>query len=178
MIQRSKSCKSTLLVLALSLSSVPAWGAACCVSCGGIVLCGEQVSTPCGECNSSPGIISANRAPDFAAPIKSLDLQLSIGKDKDKRQIYSIKGSDGVTIKDEKNGESYFVQPRSFGSSSDPSELNVKKIYSLLGLQLSFDYGSIKLQQKSTGDPLFQAGPISIWSAKYNKKTKSPGDGF
>ena len=173
MTQGSKTCKGALFMLMILCSSVPALAAAtCCVSCRGIIICGVQVSTECGECNSSPGTIPAGQAPGATASVKSLDLTLSVGEDKPR--TYKIRGAEGATIKDEQSGASYFVQPRRTGSSIGPAELNVKRVFDVLGLQLSFDYGSIQMQQKSTGNPALRAGPISIWSAGYDKEDKVP----
>lgn len=164
---------ATLLLSFCFVHPLRASGGICCVSCGGILICGAAVSTDCGECSVSPRVDIVG--PETPSLNRSLDLKVSLGKDK--LQEYKISGLDEITIKDEKSGASYSVQPRKTGNSSEPSVLDIKRVYSFLGFQLSVDSGSINLNRLAQSDNGRKLGPISIVSAEYQHMDKKPEGG-
>jgi len=144
----------------LSLSA--AEGGICCLGCGGITVCGSEVSGECGSCSGGGYRDHAEREPEF-------DLKISM--ESDRPQSYKIKESESLIIGSEKREEKFRIQPRL--NSENLVEIDVKKIYSIFGWQISVAYATIQVNRGTLPEAPLRLGSFSIWSAEYHPRDKS-----
>lgn len=133
----------------------------CCVTCeDGIRICGGSVSSSvCGGCNSLPGGYVQEENPAR----RQLALTISI-RDSEPR-LYKIVSDDHFLIKDEVDGATFSISSKL--SSQQSIELNIKRVFSVFGLQVSLNYASLKLDPSRNYNRFaHKIGPISILSAR------------
>jgi hypothetical protein len=148
-----------MLAALLGLPALAADGAPCCVKCGGVVVCGKEVSTICGSC------ITGGDSPSDSDRLNRLDITLSVGNGKP--QAYKILESEGLTIRDAQSGASYLIEPKPTSGASGEVELMVKRLYSVFGLQFSLGQSLLQVSDKAQDQPAQKVGSIAIWAAEY-----------